>query len=513
MEKKIRKLLIVISIVSLLCSLVFGMGTIAYAETTNKVTASTSTSLTQGNSGYCYVYIDSLQNVSTLNLSVYYDSSKITITRTYNSVSCNLYDNAINTDSLNYSYVFDGNGTATQTQLFYFRFTVNSTAEVGDTYFDIVVSDAYDSALNEIEIRGSRTAFAITEKVVSKTAYIYGTSSVYTSVEQEFELTYRFNTRQIASGSAVITYDSELFEVVSVTENYFLNNMVTDINTELRGSIYVSFVGTEYASNTSFVTVRFKTLQNTTTNSSVKISAADLYDLDLNYISCSYQTTTVYVSYDDSYVQDASQMSLSNSYDEQKGQLTVQIDLEANSHLGAGDFVVRFDTSYLAYISSTKGFSPSFFNINDKDVENGVIKFSIISLEDIVESQKVMTIVFDVLNHCTDAQTAITIDGNNLYDSSTEKIVKINFIDTSFTVPGKHNIVQHEAKAPTCTEVGWNAYENCSRCEYTTYVELSALGHEEIEHDAQSVSCTDIGWDAYITCSRCDYSSYNYKAI
>lgn len=40
-----------------------------------------------------------------------------------------------------------------------------------------------------------------------------------------------------------------------------------------------------------------------------------------------------------------------------------------------------------------------------------------------------------------------------------------------------HNLIQHEANAPTCTEKGYNAYETCSRCGQTTYEELEALGH------------------------------------
>ena len=41
-----------------------------------------------------------------------------------------------------------------------------------------------------------------------------------------------------------------------------------------------------------------------------------------------------------------------------------------------------------------------------------------------------------------------------------------------------HDLVYAEAKAPTCTETGWNAYEACSRCDYTTKEEIEALGHE-----------------------------------
>ncbi|MBQ2041028.1 MAG: InlB B-repeat-containing protein, partial [Lachnospiraceae bacterium] len=41
-----------------------------------------------------------------------------------------------------------------------------------------------------------------------------------------------------------------------------------------------------------------------------------------------------------------------------------------------------------------------------------------------------------------------------------------------------HDLVHHEAKAATCTEIGWNAYDTCMRCDYTTYEEIPALGHD-----------------------------------
>ena len=40
-----------------------------------------------------------------------------------------------------------------------------------------------------------------------------------------------------------------------------------------------------------------------------------------------------------------------------------------------------------------------------------------------------------------------------------------------------HNIKHHEAEAPECDAVGWNAYDTCTRCDYTTYSEISATGH------------------------------------
>lgn len=128
-----------------------------------------------------------------------------------------------------------------------------------------------------------------------------------------------------------------------------------------------------------------------------------------------------------------------------------------------------------------------------------------------------------------------------------------------------HAIVHHEAQAATCTEIGWNAYDDCSRCDYTTYQEIPALdhayadewskdendhwyecsrchdkkdeqkhvpgdpatdetaqlctecqyviaparGHDLVHHEAQAATCTEIGWDAYVTCNTCAYTTYH----
>ena len=80
---------------------------------------------------------------------------------------------------------------------------------------------------------------------------------------------------------------------------------------------------------------------------------------------------------------------------------------------------------------------------------------------------------------------------------------------TTYTeLPAQHDLKQHAAKAPTCTEKGWNAYETCSRCDYTTYTELTALNHDLVQHEAQAATCTKPGWNAYETCSRCDHTTY-----
>lgn len=147
--------------------------------------------------------------------------------------------------------------------------------------------------------------------------------------------------------------------------------------------------------------------------------------------------------------------------------------------------------------------------------------------------------------------TIEAIDPTCTADGRTERIVCSDcgaVLSESVIIPALgHDTVTHEAQEPTCTDIGWNAYETCSRCDYSTYVEIPALehdiqayeaqeptctedgheayeacsrcdyttcviipalGHDTVTHEAQAPTCTEIGWEAYETCSRCDYSTY-----
>jgi hypothetical protein len=59
-----------------------------------------------------------------------------------------------------------------------------------------------------------------------------------------------------------------------------------------------------------------------------------------------------------------------------------------------------------------------------------------------------------------------------------------------------HDLIHHDAKAPTCTEFGWDAYDSCVRCDYTGYQELPALGHEYV--DGTCIRCGQIDPEAIV---------------
>ena len=110
----------------------------------------------------------------------------------------------------------------------------------------------------------------------------------------------------------------------------------------------------------------------------------------------------------------------------------------------------------------------------------------------------------DLVHHDAKAPTCTEI-GWDEYDACQREGCTYT---TKVEIPAlKHKLVHHDAKAPTCTEIGWDEYDTCSRCDYTTKVELLALKHDLVHHDAKAPTCTETGWEEYDTCSRCDYTT------
>ena len=109
----------------------------------------------------------------------------------------------------------------------------------------------------------------------------------------------------------------------------------------------------------------------------------------------------------------------------------------------------------------------------------------------------------DFVHHDAQAPTCTEI-GWNAYDTC-KNCDYTSYVEIKAS---GHDFVHHDAQAPTCTEVGWNAYDTCKNCNYTTYVEIKASGHDFVHHDALAPTCTEVGWDAYDTCKNCDYTTY-----
>lgn len=67
-----------------------------------------------------------------------------------------------------------------------------------------------------------------------------------------------------------------------------------------------------------------------------------------------------------------------------------------------------------------------------------------------------------------------------LLGAALEPSTTITVPPTDITVTANyenHSLVHRDGKAPTCTEPGWEAYDSCTDCGYSTKKEIPATGH------------------------------------
>ena len=71
-----------------------------------------------------------------------------------------------------------------------------------------------------------------------------------------------------------------------------------------------------------------------------------------------------------------------------------------------------------------------------------------------------------------------------------------------------HDFINHSAKSPSCTQIGWEAYKTCKRCDYTSYTEIAPLGHSNapavIENRVEATSENGGSYEKVIYCSVCN---------
>ena len=118
------------------------------------------------------------------------------------------------------------------------------------------------------------------------------------------------------------------------------------------------------------------------------------------------------------------------------------------------------------------------------------------------------TITVDALGHAMGAwevTTAATCteDGEKVQKCTRENCT--HSVTETLTKLG-HNLVDVDAKGATCTEDGYTAHKDCSRCDYTEGKTTIPASHDLVDVEAKEATCTEDGYTAHKDCSRCDYT-------
>ncbi len=99
-------------------------------------------------------------------------------------------------------------------------------------------------------------------------------------------------------------------------------------------------------------------------------------------------------------------------------------------------------------------------------------------------------------------------------DGSKRRECSVCFEKETDDIPATgHDLTSFDAKDPTCTEPGHNAYEKCNVCTYTTYEKINALGHDTVIDEAKAPTCTEPGLTAGSHCVRCDGNTIEQQEV
>ena len=597
-KNKITLVCFLLAVLSAFCA-VFSLTGKAFAEeplAEPSVYAEDKT-VTQGNGVYLYVYAKDFVDVAGLDLFVRYDGSAFTPGSVSKGdfLSGTLGDvNAATPGEVKLSLVsldgLNGNGVLLTILLY-----AKSEAEIGDYRTDIIVGDCYDSALNPVTVSASGCKVTVTAKPqITETVTFYSLyeNAVKRKGDEVSIGFYTYESHQFASADFEINFDDEIFALKSVSLGESLKNADSatfSINDKTNGYVKISYAAlSAVPSYVTAVEVSFTVIGDKNGRSQIDFSSSALYDSNLT----PYNGSSVAVIVETEEIPQVvvyPKISL-NAVRFSSAEVELEIFAEKDTGLAAGDFFVSFDPKEYECVEIAK-IPDNAMVVGNTAFQAGIARLSFIYEDGIAEDAAIVRLRFKVLAPC-ETTSGFGLKGSKITDKNFNE-QKVEYEGATVTVPHDfsggfttdkqptctesgsksrhcsrcdktvdvtriealgHDYIHHEAKSATCTETGWETYDTCSRCDYTTYREISAtghkgsaaveenrkeatcseaghydlvvycsvckaelsreektieaLGHDYVHHEAKPATCTETGWEAYDTCSRCDYTTY-----
>ena len=146
---------------------------------------------------------------------------------------------------------------------------------------------------------------------------------------------------------------------------------------------------------------------------------------------------------------------------------TLSFNISGNTATYSINDTVLFDSETVKYLKDST---------NGSVLMTGGVGFQVSAAKVTVDSVKIVVPIDDSIHNFSNWTTVTVADCLN---NGLEKRECVNCGEVEErVVVGGHTAVQHALKMPTCTENGWQAYETCSVCDYTTFGgEIAAFGH------------------------------------
>jgi hypothetical protein len=496
-------------------------------------------SVTAGDTFTVAVQARALENIATLSLVLYYNSSYFELVSAHpqSMITSNSGDmNSINskTEGAVTLDFLSATGISGDGVLWTLTFKALSATPSGKYNFDIAVGEVYSASLLPISVISSGGKITVNSPVQSNKAiyfYSYASSSALSKGERSVVTFYSPELNGLSAGDFEIEYDHSLLSLVDVTLGESLisaSNAVYSINSSSPGYIKISYIAPNgiYGGAYPFIELTFEAVQNCDASAEIALKPSNIYDHNLkamtsieNNISLSVVRTEEEEILPQFYI---------TSYEGLDDRFILDLIIPEGTGLAAADFVINFDPSILNCLSVDR-LNNNQMVISNINNDTGEIRFSFVDQDGVKNGCSIAYFTFSTTG-LSGGNVSLDFVGKNMVDANF-KAINATFLsgqvvvhkhgeaatcttDEICSVPGcgkvlksrlGHDTVYHEAKAPTCTSSGYHAYEDCTRCSYTTYEEIPQLNHSYgnwviIDH----ATCTETGEERH-DCERCDH--------
>ena len=476
------------------------------------VTASAIT-VRQGRIVTVYIEATGFSTVGSVDFTVYYDSTVLSVYSTYTGSMIDGSDSmiSINTDTPGAVKVsaMDIDGFASSGTLLRLILQVPADCPVGKYPLAVVVGDAYGVDLTAVAVSGVDGSVTVTTSQSSQTVVPFQVSmNLYGQPARQGDTVrifcYNDYSYSFASGDFMLEYDSALFqlETLELADALCTEKAAYSINTDIAGVARISYASSDAVNSQLLIRVTLKVIADTQVRSSVTFSASNIYAEDLSRYA-PYETTRS-VDLEKKPVEvDAPDLWLDSEAPVLGQQSGSVLYLQKGAGVAAGDFVITYDPEILRCVSVTPTAEVAQTGgmlVVGENFADGTIEFPYVNSNGYSDTDiALVNIVWEALR-APKVHYQTTLSGTMVYDAEFAPVTLEYVTDTGC-------IYASAVTAPTCMEDGYTTYTCLCGSSYTAEP-VSRLGHEEITHAAKTQTCTGIGWEAYVTCSRCDYTTY-----
>lgn len=394
-------------------------------ESTNQISLSDMT-IYPGNSGYVSVNLQNQTTIAGLSFEIYYDSEVFSISNwnadgniseenisVNNDVAGKISISIISLDGIDYS----GN-------IFNLYFISNYNAPIDDYLLDLAILDAYDLDLNQISFTSNDGMIQVIERETQvQRIYLYSSISdneLYQDDSFQYRV-YSWNMENLAAGNFEIYYDKNtlLLQSVELAQSFESLNPLISVNTDTPGFINISFAavdGITYGGDMLYV--NFEVISDQQQLSDIVLKSKNLYNVDLEPLVASDSTISVPV-YETIVVIDNPDIYVSDYVGSYLQDFTIDVGIEATSHLAAGDFVIQYNTALMEVIDIQIGdqiTSNGGYLEYNPIYDQGEIRFSYINVDGLTVEDVFFEITFSPIDLHDVTESQITISGSGIVD-------------------------------------------------------------------------------------------------